>query len=71
MNTPVILSVFNRPESTGHVFEAIAQAKPRQLFVFADGPRSAADTDRCAGHEQLSRNVAGHAMPSIAIPRRT
>ena len=48
LNTPVILSIFNRPESTGRVFEAIAQAKPRQLFVFADGPRSAADADLCA-----------------------
>ena len=48
LNTPVILSVFNRPETTGRVFGAIAQAKPRQLFVFADGPRSDADVDRCA-----------------------
>ena len=47
LNTPVILSVFNRPESTGRVFEAIALAKPRQLFVFADGPRSAAEADLC------------------------
>jgi hypothetical protein len=48
LNTPVILSVFNRPETTLRVFEAIAQAKPKRLFVFADGPRSAADADQCA-----------------------
>ena len=57
LNTPVILSVFNRPESTARVFEAIAQARPRQLFVFADGPRSAADADLCAQARAVVENV--------------
>ena len=57
LNTPVILSVFNRPETTWRVFEAIAQAKPRQLFVFADGPRSAADADTCARTLAIVENV--------------
>lgn len=49
LNTPVALSVFNRPDTTETVFGAIARAGPRQLFVFADGPRSeeeAADCDQ-------------------------
>ena len=57
LNTPVILSVFNRPESTRRVFEAIARAKPKQLFVFADGPRSAADADHCAQARAVVENV--------------
>ncbi len=36
---PVLLLAFNRPENTQKVFEAIAQAKPSQLFFAVDGPR--------------------------------
>jgi hypothetical protein len=39
MNTPVLFVLFNRPEKAGRVFESIARAKPRTLFVAADGPR--------------------------------
>jgi hypothetical protein len=39
MRTPVAFIVFNRPEKTARVFAEIAQAKPRKLFVIADGPR--------------------------------
>ncbi len=37
--TPVGFFIFNRPDVTEKVFAAIAQAKPKQLFVVADGPR--------------------------------
>ncbi|GEM_PF-4925566 len=36
MKTPVVLIVFNRPDTTEKVFEAIRQAKPPKLFVIAD-----------------------------------
>jgi hypothetical protein len=36
---PVIFLVFKRPEPTRRVFEAIRQARPRRLYVAADGPR--------------------------------
>lgn len=39
MKTPVTFIIFNRPDTTAKVFEAIRQAKPRKLFVIADGPR--------------------------------
>lgn len=39
LNTPVLFLVFNRPDTTRQVFEAIRKAQPRQLFVAADGPR--------------------------------
>ena len=38
-NTPVLFIIFNRPDSTQKVFEAIRQAKPVKLYVAADGPR--------------------------------
>ncbi|HBY56714.1 MAG TPA: hypothetical protein DEG96_02450 [Candidatus Atribacteria bacterium] len=37
--TPVLFLIFNRPDTTQKVFDAIKQAKPKQLFVAADGPR--------------------------------
>jgi len=40
METPVLFLVFNRPETTLPVFEAIRRARPTRLYVAADGPRS-------------------------------
>ena len=40
MRTPVALLIFNRPDTTAKVFEAIRQAKPPKLLVIADGARS-------------------------------
>jgi len=39
LRAPVALLVFNRPDTTLRVFEAIAAAKPPKLLVVADGPR--------------------------------
>lgn len=36
---PVVLLVFNRPDLTAKVFEAVRAARPPVLFVAADGPR--------------------------------
>jgi hypothetical protein len=40
MNVPILLIIFNRPETTKRVFESIRQAKPTKLFIAADGPRN-------------------------------
>lgn len=37
---PVVLILFNRPESTALVFDAIRRARPEQLMLVADGPRA-------------------------------
>jgi hypothetical protein len=39
LQTAVLFLVFNRPDTTKQVFEAIRQAKPPRLYVAADGPR--------------------------------
>jgi len=39
MNTPVVTLVFNRPEQTRRLVGQLAEARPPQLFVVADGPR--------------------------------
>lgn len=38
--TPVAFFVFNRPDVTSRVFEAIRLARPKTLLVVADGPRA-------------------------------
>jgi hypothetical protein len=44
-NTPVLLIVFNRPNTTQIVFDAIKKAKPKKLYVAADAPRLGNKTD--------------------------
>lgn len=55
METPVIFIIYNRPQTTARVFEAIRQVKPRQLLVIADGPRSdrPSDRERCQAARQI------------------
>lgn len=38
-DTPILLIVFNRPDTTQRVFDSIREIKPAHLFVAADGPR--------------------------------
>jgi hypothetical protein len=45
-DTPVVLLVFNRPNTTQRVFEVISQIKPKQLFIVADAPRANHPTDQ-------------------------
>jgi hypothetical protein len=39
MKRPILFLVFNRPDVTQRVFEAIKEQKPVKLYIAADGPR--------------------------------
>lgn len=39
LKTPVLFLIFNRPDTTEKVFQAIRQVKPKYLYVAADGAR--------------------------------
>lgn len=54
LQTAVLFLVFNRPDTTSRVFEAIRQAKPPRLYVSADGPREGRD-----GEAELVSRVRG------------
>ena len=58
-NTAVLFLVFNRPDTTAQVFEAIRKAKPSRLYVAADGPRSAreGEAERVAKVREISTAV--------------
>lgn len=55
MLTPVVFFIFNRPDTTRKVFEAIRQAQPSKLLVVADGPRS--DREEEAEKCQATRDI--------------
>lgn len=59
MRTPVAFIIFNRPDTTKHVFAEIARAKPRKLFVIADGPRRdhPEDSGKCAAAREIVERV--------------
>lgn len=46
LQSPVLFLIFNRPDKTKQVFEAIRKAKPSKLFVAADGPRKDRDGEK-------------------------
>lgn len=54
--SPVLFIIFNRPETTKVVFEAIRKAQPAKLYIAADGPRQGktGEYERC----QAARNIA-------------
>lgn len=39
LNTPILLLIFNRIDTTRRVFASIREQRPRSLYIAADGPR--------------------------------
>lgn len=59
MNAAVLFLVFNRPDTTRRVFEAIRAARPSRLYVAADGPRASRPDEaaRCTLVRQIATAV--------------
>jgi hypothetical protein len=59
LTTPVAFLIFNRPDTTARVFEAIRQAKPPKLLVVADGPRTDRpdDVEKCKDARAIIEKV--------------
>lgn len=59
LNTSVLFLVFNRPDVTAQVFEAIREAKPPRLYIAADGPRAnkLGEAERCEKVRRIATNV--------------
>jgi len=45
LNTPILLNIFNRPDTTSQVIDAIRRVRPKRLFVAADGPHEGVTSD--------------------------
>lgn len=59
LEVPILFLVFNRPDTTARVMEAIRTARPQRLYVAADGPRDgkADEAKRCAEVRRLATRV--------------
>ena len=59
LETPVLFLIFNRPESTRTVGDAILRRRPCRLYVAADGPRGdhPADAARCAEARRIVEDI--------------
>lgn len=57
---PILLLIFNRPDCTRQVIEAISLQKPQKLYIAADGPRKdrTGETEKC----EITRRVALQAI---------
>ena len=58
-NTPVLLMLFNRVDTTQKVFESLRLAKPAKLFIAANGPRpdNPADIKSCEAVKSIFKNI--------------
>ncbi len=57
LSTPVVFLIYRRPDLTQQVFNEIAKAKPKQLFVVADGPKNPEDMPRCQATRAIIEQV--------------
>lgn len=68
MDTPVLLIIFNRPDTTQRVFEVLRQMKPKKLFIAADGPRPNREVE--AEYCDATRKVVGQIDWPCAIEHK-
>ena len=59
LKTPVLFLIFNRPDTTQKVFDSIRIAKPKTLFIAADGPRvgNSNDQNLCEITRKIVSNI--------------
>jgi hypothetical protein len=59
MDTAVLFLIFNRPDVTRRVFEAIRQVRPKKLFIVADGPKMdrQSEAEKCAAARAVVEKV--------------
>lgn len=59
VNKAILFIIFNRPDTTALVFDAIRQAKPTRLYIAADAARQSHPTDqeRCEATKQIVERI--------------
>jgi hypothetical protein len=59
IEAPVLLIIFNRPDTLQKVFDVIKQAKPKKLYISADGPRlgNSLDLENCKRARDIVKNI--------------
>ncbi len=59
LTTPVLFTIFNRPETARRVFNEIRKVKPLKFFVAADGPREdrKGEMEKCQAVREIVKQV--------------
>jgi hypothetical protein len=57
LETPVALFLFNRADRAERLLQEIRRARPRRLFLVADGPRNAEEEDQCERARAVAEEV--------------
>ena len=57
--SPILFLIFNRPDTTRQVFDAIQKARPPRLYIAADGPRSdrVGEKEKCEAARVIANKV--------------
>lgn len=77
LDIPAAFLIYRRPDVTRRVFAAIAAARPRRLYVIADGPRDESEAARCAATRAIIEEVdwpcevfTNYAQTNLGLKRR-
>jgi hypothetical protein len=56
----VLIIVFNRPDKTRALIDALSLAKPKRIYISADGPRSSVpgEKERCDETRRIATNIS-------------
>lgn len=57
VESPILFLVFNRPDVTALVFNEIKKAKPKKLYVAADGARHDEELNKCNIVREIATNI--------------
>ncbi len=59
LETPVVIIILNRPDCARSVFAEVRKAKPKELFIVADGPRQekAGEREKCLEARTIAEQV--------------
>ncbi len=66
----VLVTAYNRVETTTKVLEAVRDAGVRRLYFYVDAPRSADDAEACAGVRTLADTMEREADVSRLFPEK-
>lgn len=56
--TPTLLILYNRPEKTKRLLEELKKIKPKNLYIFCDGPKNTEDKQKIAEIKQLVKGIS-------------
>jgi hypothetical protein len=59
ISSPIVMLIFNRPDTTAKVFAQVARIRPSKLIVIADGPRldQPGEVERCVASRKIIEQV--------------